>query len=223
MFINKLHESINIKEKLGGELSNAEDDIKSKIDKKPADSYIYILVQSPLLTTTDSKRKVEDLKENQAKKEKLEQEQEEQDKKKIRYLINSLLTINIDSKEFTVPALPGSKKSTVIYNQECYSYLLALLQKNFSVLLDNKDFMGLITPDGNLILVKDDEYRLFAKRLNTYCIIDGVELKVSHDFNGPKLIMVSSPNKEIIEKFMKAQNSRKFYMPIWRLEELNEC
>jgi hypothetical protein len=50
-----------------------------------------------------------------------------------------------------------------------------------------------------------------------------VELKVSHDFNGPKLIMVSSPNKEIIEKFMKAQNSRKFYMPIWRLEELNEC
>ncbi|CAB4445160.1 unnamed protein product [Rhizophagus irregularis] len=133
MFINKLHESINIKEKLGGELSNAEDDIKSKIDKKPADSYIYILVQSPLLTTTDSKRKVEDLKENQAKKEKLEQEQEEQDKKKIRYLINSLLTINIDSKEFTVPALPGSKKSTVIYNQECYSYL-----RNF--IIEDKKF-----------------------------------------------------------------------------------
>lgn len=48
----------------------------------------------------------------------------------IRYLINSLLTINIDSKEFTVPALPGSKKSTVIYNQECYSYLCNFIIKD---------------------------------------------------------------------------------------------
>jgi hypothetical protein len=149
--------------------------------------------------------------------------------------------------------LPGSKKSTVIYNRECYDYLrnfiiedkkfdqycitgnpgigktyfgilllVALLRKNFSVLLDNKDSTGFITPDGNLIPVKDDEYRLFAERPNTYCIIDEVELKVSHDFNGPKLIMVSSPKKEIVDKFMKAQNSRKFYMPIWSLEECQE-
>lgn len=52
MFINKPNESINIKEKLGGELLNAEDDIKSKIDKEPADSYIHILMQSPPLMTT---------------------------------------------------------------------------------------------------------------------------------------------------------------------------
>jgi hypothetical protein len=50
--INKPHESINIKEELGGELLNAENDIKSNIDKKPADGYIHILMQSPPLTTT---------------------------------------------------------------------------------------------------------------------------------------------------------------------------
>jgi hypothetical protein len=52
ILINKPHESINVKEELGGELLDAEDSISSKIEKVPNDNHIHILVQPPKPATT---------------------------------------------------------------------------------------------------------------------------------------------------------------------------
>ena len=50
--INKPHESINVKEELGGELLEAEDFISNKIDKVLAENHIHILVEPPKPATT---------------------------------------------------------------------------------------------------------------------------------------------------------------------------
>ncbi|CAG8681985.1 6640_t:CDS:2 [Funneliformis caledonium] len=120
------------------------------------------------------------------------------DKQKIRYLIKNLQSINTNDRKFTVLALSGSDKSTVVYKRKCYDYLLnfilhnellrrycitgnpgigktyfeilllvTLLKNKMSILIDNQDYMAYITPDSNLILVNDKEYRLYAERLDT--------------------------------------------------------
>ncbi|GBB91236.1 hypothetical protein RclHR1_01840033 [Rhizophagus clarus] len=55
ILINKSHESINVKEELGGELLEAEDSISSKIENVPADNHIHIIVEPPppAITGTD--------------------------------------------------------------------------------------------------------------------------------------------------------------------------
>ena len=52
ILINKSHESINVKEELGGELLDAEDSISSKIENVPADNHIHIIVELPKPATT---------------------------------------------------------------------------------------------------------------------------------------------------------------------------
>src|SRR5688500_12422576 len=81
--------------------------------------------------------------------------------------------------------------------------LVDLLKKGHSVLIDNKDYTAFISPKngGELFKIEKNEYILFAQLENTWCIIDGREPQVSHDFRGAKLVMVSSPNKEVIGKF----------------------
>jgi hypothetical protein len=46
--------------------------------------------------------------------------------------------------------------------------------------------------------------------------------KFNHDLIG-KFIMVSSPKRQVIEKFTRAQKGEKFYMPTWDINELYEC
>ncbi|CAB5367480.1 unnamed protein product [Rhizophagus irregularis] len=53
------HESINVKEELGGELLDAEDSISSKIENVPADNHIHIIVEPPSSPATTGKRKAE--------------------------------------------------------------------------------------------------------------------------------------------------------------------
>ena len=38
-----------------------------------------------------------------------------------------------------------------------------------------------------------------------------------------KFIMMFSPKKQVIEKFIKVQKSKKFYMQTWDINEINEC
>ncbi|CAB4396724.1 unnamed protein product [Rhizophagus irregularis] len=59
ILINKSHESINVKEELGGELLDAEDSISSKIENVPADNHIHIIVEPPSSPATTGKRKAE--------------------------------------------------------------------------------------------------------------------------------------------------------------------
>ncbi|RIA94318.1 hypothetical protein C1645_734896 [Glomus cerebriforme] len=75
-------------------------------------SYIWIIVQLLLSPTTTEKRKMVEDKEDevQAKKKRLQE-----DKQKIQYLIKNLESINTNDEKFTVPVLPESDKSTVIY------------------------------------------------------------------------------------------------------------
>ncbi|GBB97276.1 hypothetical protein RclHR1_29550002 [Rhizophagus clarus] len=60
ILINKSHESINVKEELGGELLEAEDSISSKIENVPADNHIHIIVEPPSSPATTGKRRHED-------------------------------------------------------------------------------------------------------------------------------------------------------------------
>ena len=89
--------------------------------------------------------------------------------------------------------------------------------KGFTALIDPTD------PKNCLQEVKDEyKYRQIAQQKHIWCIIDGVTPKVGHDFDGGKLILVSSPKKEIIGDFMKHQNRKKFNMPTWKEEEVDE-
>jgi len=102
--------------------------------------------------------------------------------------------------------------------------LVELLSKGQSVLIDNKDYTAFISPDGKLRKVDRDQYFYFARLDNAWCIIDGKEPQVGHDFRGAKkLIMVSSPKKDIVGKFTKAKRTRTFYMPTWEKREFLEC
>ncbi|CAG8791798.1 25152_t:CDS:1, partial [Racocetra persica] len=101
--------------------------------------------------------------------------------------------------------------------------LVELLKQGQSVLIDCKDCTLLISPEGELYKIETSEYRQFASQPNTWCIIDGREPQVSHDFSGAKLIMVSSPKKGIVERFVKAQRCKIFYMPTWSEDEIVDC
>ncbi|RIB26927.1 hypothetical protein C2G38_2063535 [Gigaspora rosea] len=101
--------------------------------------------------------------------------------------------------------------------------LVELLKQGQSVLIDSKDYTLFISPKGEICKVMSTDYIEFALLPNTWCIIDGIEPQVSHDFSGAKLIMVSSPKKEIVEKFTKAQRCKIFYMPTWSEDEIVDC
>jgi hypothetical protein len=103
--------------------------------------------------------------------------------------------------------------------------LVELLKQNKSVLIDYKSFTALINPkEYSVELVKNEyDYRRKAERENVVCIIDGVKPKVNHDFTGPKMIMVSSPKKELIGNFTKAQRTKKLYIPMWMWDEISSC
>ncbi|CAG8441789.1 14959_t:CDS:2 [Cetraspora pellucida] len=101
--------------------------------------------------------------------------------------------------------------------------LVDLLKQGQSVLIDCQGCTLFISPKGELYKVETSEYREFASLPNTWCIIDGKEPQVSHDFSRTKLIMVSSPKKEIVERFIKAQQSKLFYMPTWSEDEVFDC
>jgi hypothetical protein len=103
--------------------------------------------------------------------------------------------------------------------------LVEFLKQNKSVLIDYKGFTALIDPKKHSVqLIRNEyDYRIFAEQKNVVCIIDGVLPKVNHDFTGPKLIMVSSPKKELIGNFTKAQRTKKLYMPTWEWDEILSC
>ncbi|KAF0429612.1 crinkler family protein [Gigaspora margarita] len=101
--------------------------------------------------------------------------------------------------------------------------LVELLKQGQSVLIDSKGFTSYISPKGELYKINPWEYTDFASYKDTWCIIDGIEPQVNHDFSGSKLIMVSSLKKEILEKFTKAQRCKIFYMPTWSEDEILDC
>ncbi|CAG8643724.1 14822_t:CDS:2 [Funneliformis caledonium] len=99
-----------------------------------------------------------------------------------------------------------------------------LLKQGKTVLVDHKDLTLYINPIEKMYFkLNVDEYKLLAQDSNTWCIIDGREPQISHDYNGGKYIMVSSPQKEIIKSFVKAQKYIKMYMPTWEEDEILEC
>ena len=105
--------------------------------------------------------------------------------------------------------------------------LVELLKQGKQVLMDYKGFTALIDPKDpkNYLQEVKDEYTYgqIAQQKHIWCIIDGVTPKVGHDFDGGKLILVSSPRKEIIGDFMKHQRRKQFIMPTWEEEEVDEC
>ncbi|CAB4376823.1 unnamed protein product [Rhizophagus irregularis] len=103
--------------------------------------------------------------------------------------------------------------------------LVELLKRQKSVLIDYEGFTAWIEPNGSLLKIKDEDrstYRQVVGQKDVWCIIDSLMPKFNHDLTG-KFIMVSSPKKQVIEKFTKAQKSKKFYMPTWDINELYEC
>ncbi|PKK65793.1 hypothetical protein RhiirC2_868652 [Rhizophagus irregularis] len=99
--------------------------------------------------------------------------------------------------------------------------LITLLKKGKTVLMDHKDFTLYINPKEKMTFrVNTDEYKLFAQDSDTWCIIDEREPQISHDFNVGKLIMVSSPKKELIKDFVKASKCKSMYMPVWEKDEV---
>ncbi|CAG8636613.1 557_t:CDS:2, partial [Funneliformis mosseae] len=90
--------------------------------------------------------------------------------------------------------------------------------------VDHKDLTLYINPIEKMYFkLNVDEYKLLAQVSNTWCIIDRREPQISHDYNGGKFIMVSSPQKETIKSFVKAQKCIKMYMPTWEKDEILEC
>ncbi|CAG8532944.1 4828_t:CDS:2 [Rhizophagus irregularis] len=99
--------------------------------------------------------------------------------------------------------------------------LVTLLKKGKTVLMDHKDFTLYINPKEKMtFIVNTDEYKLFAQDSDTWCIIDERKPQISHDFNVGKLIMVSSPKKELIKDFVKASKCKSMYMPVWEKDEV---
>ncbi|PKC75315.1 hypothetical protein RhiirA1_528911 [Rhizophagus irregularis] len=87
--------------------------------------------------------------------------------------------------------------------------------------MDHKDFTLYINPKEKMtFIVNTDEYKLFAQDSDTWCIIDERKPQISHDFNVGKLIMVSSPKKELIKDFVKASKCKSMYMPVWEKDEV---
>ena len=103
--------------------------------------------------------------------------------------------------------------------------LVELIKRNKSVLIDYEGFTARISPNGDILKVENDDRTLYgqiAEKKDVWCIIDSVMPKFNHDLIG-RFIMVSSPRKEFIERFIKAQRSEIFYMPPWEIDELYEC
>ncbi|PKC54618.1 hypothetical protein RhiirA1_476967 [Rhizophagus irregularis] len=100
--------------------------------------------------------------------------------------------------------------------------LVELLKQNKSIVIDYKGFTAFINPKNHSVqmITNEYEYRRFAEQENVICIIDGVPPKINHDFTGPKLIMISSPKKELIKNFTKAQRTKTLYMPTWKWSEI---
>jgi len=101
--------------------------------------------------------------------------------------------------------------------------LVELLKKGNTVLIDCKDLTLYINPQGETFEINSNEYKKFAQGENTWCIIDGREPQISHDFSAGKFIMVSSPKKEIIKDFVKASKCNSMYMPTWEEDEVLDC
>ncbi|CAG8453147.1 13333_t:CDS:2 [Funneliformis caledonium] len=153
------------------------------------------------------KRKAEDLdkgNENQAKKGKLIQL--EHDESYVRYYIT------------------GNSGISKTYFRRLM--LIELLKQGKQVLIDYMGFTALIDlKDSNNFLIElenEYEFRKFVQQKHVWCIIDGVSPKVNHDFDRGKIILVSSPKKEIIGGFMKHQRCKQFNMPTWEELEVNE-
>ncbi|RGB21947.1 hypothetical protein C1646_678189 [Rhizophagus diaphanus] len=103
--------------------------------------------------------------------------------------------------------------------------LVELLKQQKSVLIDYEGFTAWIEPNGSILRIKDEDrstYRQVVGQKDVWCIIDSLMPKFNHDLAG-KFILVSSPKKQVIEKFTKAQKSKKFYMPTWDINELYDC
>lgn len=91
--------------------------------------------------------------------------------------------------------------------------LIVLLKKNKKVLLDYEACTVLVYPSGETKYVNGkQQYRQIAEEPDVWCIIDGKKDQVGHDFTNGKLIMVSSPKKDIIGSFAK-QDCRELFMP----------
>jgi hypothetical protein len=95
------------------------------------------------------------------------------------------------------------------------------------VLIDYKGFVALIdlSNSKNLIIniENDDEFGEFADKKDVWNIINEVSPKVSHDFKGEKIILVSSSKKNTVEDFFKHQMLKQFNMLTWDWLEVNEC
>lgn len=63
----------------------------------------------------------------------------------------------------------------------------------------------------------------FARGENTWCIIDGREPQISHDFSAGKFIMVSSPQNQTTKNFTKAPKCISMFMPTWEEYEVLDC
>jgi len=103
--------------------------------------------------------------------------------------------------------------------------MVELLKQKKSVLIDYEGFTAWIEPDGSLLKIKAEDHETFrqvAGQKDVWCIIDSVMPKFNHDLVG-KFIMVSSPKKQLIEKFTKAPKSEIFFMPTWDINELYDC
>jgi hypothetical protein len=101
--------------------------------------------------------------------------------------------------------------------------IVVLLKKNKKVLLDFETVTVLVYPSGDTEYVSNKvQYRQIAEEQDVWCIIDEKRDQVGHDFSNGKLIMVSSPRKEIIGDFGK-QGCKELFMPTWNEDELKDC